>query len=310
MKHLHRSTLRASAPHLTPGWRPFFVCTPCRTAGGQTAVPPPHPFRILWYPPDWQPGSAFRTSWHWTLSGWRRIHFLRPWEEGLWLCGLPRPLRNRWHARGASRVAFLRRLGGGCPWSPQQMTWTPRPSSQSRRFPEWGGALCRPRPRWSHGERISVPSFQASSPFGRSSGRRISRDKSDTLWNINLNVPTCSMKGVLMLFEDVAAQRPFARNTESFYNPKITKVEVTIEGIPNQLFSQGMHAYQMWDEARKLFAGKATPRRQWWQKTWAWMPLACISLAGRWVGVKTRGFLVRTSSIARMVLPLPPPPFR
>ena len=82
---------------------------------------------------------------------------------------------------------------------------------------------------------------------------KINRDKSDTLWNINLNVPARSMKGVLMLFEDIIAQRPFARNTESFYHPKITKVEVTIEGIPNQLFSQGMRAYQMWDEARKLF---------------------------------------------------------
>ena len=39
-----------------------------------------------------------------------------------------------------------------------------------------------------------------------------------------------------------------------------TKVEVTIEGISNQLFSQGMHAYQMWDEARKLFA--ASPGRK------------------------------------------------
>ena len=38
--------------------------------------------------------------------------------------------------------------------------------------------------------------------------------------------------------------------------------------------------------------------------------LARISLARRWVGVKTRGLLVRKSSIARVVLPLPPPPFR
>ena len=90
--------------------------------------------------------------------------------------------------------------------------------------------------------------------------RKISKDKSDTLWNINLNVPARSMKGILMLFEDVATQQPFARNTEAFYNPKITKVEVTIEGIPNQLFSQGMRAYQMWDEARKLFA--ASPGRK------------------------------------------------
>ena len=48
------------------------------------------------------------------------------------------------------------------------------------------------------------------------------------------------MKGILMLFDDVAAQQPFARKTEAFYDPKITKVEVTIEGHPNQLFSQGM----------------------------------------------------------------------
>ena len=57
-----------------------------------------------------------------------------------------------------------------------------------------------------------------------------------------------------MLFEDDAAHQPFARDTVAFYNPRITKVEVTIEGVPNQLFSQGMRAYQMWDEAKKFFA--------------------------------------------------------
>ena len=91
--------------------------------------------------------------------------------------------------------------------------------------------------------------------------RKISKDKSDTLWNITLNVPARSMKGILMLFENVAAQQPFARNTEAFYNPKITKVEVTIEGVPNQLFSQGMRAYQMWDEAKKLFAASPGSKR-------------------------------------------------
>ncbi|MEW8525343.1 MAG: hypothetical protein AB2552_20055 [Candidatus Thiodiazotropha endolucinida] len=84
--------------------------------------------------------------------------------------------------------------------------------------------------------------------------RKITRDKEDTLWNINLNVPARSMKGILMLFESAADQKAFARDTEAFYNPKITKVEVTIEGVPNQLFSQGMHAHHMWDEARKFFA--------------------------------------------------------
>ena len=84
--------------------------------------------------------------------------------------------------------------------------------------------------------------------------RKMKMDKSNTLWNINLNVPARSMKGILMLFENVAAQQPFARSTEAFYNPKTTKVEVTIEGIPNQLYSQGMRAYQIRDEAKKYFA--------------------------------------------------------
>ena len=79
--------------------------------------------------------------------------------------------------------------------------------------------------------------------------RTITKNKSDTLWNINLNVPARSMKGILMLFED-----PERTNTEDFYNPKITKVEMTIEGVPNQLYSQGMKAYQQWDEINKFFA--------------------------------------------------------
>ena len=66
--------------------------------------------------------------------------------------------------------------------------------------------------------------------------RKMTMDKSNTLWNINLNVPGRGMNGILMLFENVAAQQLFARNTEVFYNPQITKVEVTIEGIPNQLY--------------------------------------------------------------------------
>ena len=61
--------------------------------------------------------------------------------------------------------------------------------------------------------------------------------------------PECarSTKGILMLFED-----PNRTSTEEYYNP--TKVEVTIEGVPNQLYSKGMLAYQQWDEINKYFA--------------------------------------------------------
>ena len=60
--------------------------------------------------------------------------------------------------------------------------------------------------------------------------RKITKKTSDTLWNNNLNVPARSMKGILMLFED-----PDRTSTEDFVNPNITKVEMTIEGVPNQL---------------------------------------------------------------------------
>ena len=52
-----------------------------------------------------------------------------------------------------------------------------------------------------------------------------------------------------MLFED--SDRA---STEEYYNPKITKVEMTIEGVPNQFYSKGMLAYQQWDEINKYFA--------------------------------------------------------
>ena len=78
---------------------------------------------------------------------------------------------------------------------------------------------------------------------------KITKNKSDIPWNINLNVPARSIKGIQMLFED-----PDRTSTEDYYNPKITKVEVTIEDVPNQLYSKGMQAHQQWDEIIKYFA--------------------------------------------------------
>ena len=52
-----------------------------------------------------------------------------------------------------------------------------------------------------------------------------------------------------MLFEDQDRT-----STEDYYNPKITKVEVTIEGVPNQLYIKGIQAYQQWDKIIQYFA--------------------------------------------------------
>ena len=69
-----------------------------------------------------------------------------------------------------------------------------------------------------------------------------------------------------MLFEDArTAGADYARNLELYHNQKITKVEVAIERVRNQLYSQGLKAYQQWDEVRKYFASgnKCTLRLQW-----------------------------------------------
>ena len=71
------------------------------------------------------------------------------------------------------------------------------------------------------------------------------------MWNWSFNTPCKSLKGILVLFED---EKTFARDTSKFYNPKIQKVSVTIEGKPNPLYSQLMRSFEQYDEACKYFA--------------------------------------------------------
>ena len=76
-------------------------------------------------------------------------------------------------------------------------------------------------------------------------------NKSDTKLNWSFNDTCKSLKGIPVLFEE---ERSFIRDTSKSYNLKIQKVTITIEGKPNQLYSQGMRSYEQYDEARKYFA--------------------------------------------------------
>ena len=62
--------------------------------------------------------------------------------------------------------------------------------------------------------------------------RKIIVNKSDTVWNWAFNMPCKSLKGILVLFEDEGS---YTQDTSKFYNPKIQKVSVIVEGKPNQL---------------------------------------------------------------------------
>ena len=58
------------------------------------------------------------------------------------------------------------------------------------------------------------------------------------------------MKGILVLFEE---EKSYVRDTSKYYNPCLQKVSITVEGKPNQLYSQGMRSFEQYDEAHKYF---------------------------------------------------------
>ena len=82
----------------------------------------------------------------------------------------------------------------------------------------------------------------------------IQLDKSDTSFSVDINSPSKSLKGVLLIFTQERSATKFARDTEEFYNPKIRKVEVTEEGVPNELYAQNMEYRHQYDEIIKHFA--------------------------------------------------------
>ena len=84
--------------------------------------------------------------------------------------------------------------------------------------------------------------------------RIIPLNKSDTSFSVDINSPSKSLKGVLLIFTQERSATKFARDTEEFYNPKITKVEVTMEGVPNELYAQNMEYRHQYDEIVKHFA--------------------------------------------------------
>ena len=84
---------------------------------------------------------------------------------------------------------------------------------------------------------------------------KLTLNKSDTIWNIALAPQAKSMKAILILFVDPAdGGTAYSRDTEKFYNPKITNVMITLDGNPNQLFAAGMRAHQQFGEIKKIFA--------------------------------------------------------
>ena len=76
---------------------------------------------------------------------------------------------------------------------------------------------------------------------------------SSTSFSVDINSPSKSLKGVLLIFTKERSATKFNQDTEEFFNPKITKVEVTVEGVPNELYAQNMEYRHQYDEIMKHF---------------------------------------------------------
>ena len=83
--------------------------------------------------------------------------------------------------------------------------------------------------------------------------RIIPINNSDTSFSVDINSPSKSLKGVLLIFTKKISSTKFSSDTEEFFNPTIIKVEVTVEGVPNELYAQNMEYRHQYDEVLKLF---------------------------------------------------------
>ena len=62
-------------------------------------------------------------------------------------------------------------------------------------------------------------------------------NNSSTSFSVDINSLSKSLKGVLLIFTKERSATKFDQNIEEFLNPKITKIEVTVEGVPNELYT-------------------------------------------------------------------------
>ena len=81
---------------------------------------------------------------------------------------------------------------------------------------------------------------------------------SDTRLNLQVNPQRRSLKGILLLF--INPYTAGARDSESYFNPDITKVKVIVNGVPDRVYNEGISGSDMWNELARYF----NPNRGGW----------------------------------------------
>ena len=74
---------------------------------------------------------------------------------------------------------------------------------------------------------------------------------SQTRFNLTVNPQRRSLKGILLLF--INPYTAGSLDTENYFNPNITKVKVSIEGVPSRVYNEGLIGSDMWQEITRHF---------------------------------------------------------
>ena len=69
-----------------------------------------------------------------------------------------------------------------------------------------------------------------------------------TIVNENINLPRKSMAAIILLFT-----KQTRANSEEYVYPNIDEVKITVEGVPNSIFSQDLPKSRFFEEARRIF---------------------------------------------------------
>ena len=72
--------------------------------------------------------------------------------------------------------------------------------------------------------------------------------------NLCVNPQRRSLKAILLLF--IEPYTAGTRDSEKYFNPDITKVNVTINGSPNRIYNNGIDGKDMWTEISRFFGTK------------------------------------------------------
>ena len=73
-------------------------------------------------------------------------------------------------------------------------------------------------------------------------------DKDATLHNETINIPRKSMKAIVLLFRNKTVT-----DSEQFVYPNIEEVKISVEGVSNSIYSQGMPKSRFFEEAFRIF---------------------------------------------------------